>query len=387
MLENSQNQQEQVPPFAPSASELPALVRVQNSIGNEQSIPMDPRVKLLQWSVVNGRLSIVSMTGDFTGLGFVDSRELDEDSDLAIKQLQAFQMLGESQTDEVFAQFQLAIESGHNPPRVELKLSLGNDVFWVEQETLIQESPNGKPRIFSYWHDLTSQKLAESQSRILTQVFDSIPSWIFLKNKDLQYEMVNESYASVYGVTPEDCLGKNSHYLGVPKEMAEVFWADDREVFESGTPKHILCEPISINDEHRFLQTLKTPITVAETGQELLVGFCHDITYMKQIEEQIGIELRHNKTLNDINQILRTVHAPAQALEQVCKLLTGVVGLEVNVQGSGGGQHESSISNTCLYSTPIVFDDVEFALLNTAKPNSVMVLEGSEISVENKTTL
>ena len=343
-------------------------------------IPFSHRIKCVEWSVTDC-LRIISMPGDFTSLGFAESEDITKEADLLIKQQQAFQMLGESQTDELFAQFQKAIQRGKNPPGIELKFRSADEVYWVEQETVIQNSSNAADgskagiRILSYWLDITQQKKAESHAGVLTQVIDSIPSWVFIKNTSHQYELVNSSYASVHGVSPEDCIGKSSIDLGVPEELAKGnpakgirgFYNDDREVFESGQPKDILCEQIVIDGEQKYLTTRKTPIKNPETGQELLVGFCHDITYLKQIEERIGIELRYNKTLNTVNQILRSTDNPHESLDEVCQLLVTIV-------GCNSAQIQMAVSNHFdkksrpgfhLQSTPIEFDGIEIARLNT----------------------
>jgi len=353
-------------------AQIPVLTHSKAS-NQRDHIPADPRAKRIQWSVTDS-LGIISMPGDFSALGFADSEDLNEDSDLAIKQLQVFKMLGDAQTQELFAQFKQGIELGKNPPRTELKLSSGNGVYWVEQETIIQQCANGQPQVFSFWHDITRLKLVESKAQVLTQVIDAIPSWIFVKNTNHQYELVNSSYAAIYDASPEECLGKNSVELGVPEEIAKGnpdkgirgFWADDREVFESGEPKNIMCEPIVVAGEQRFLQTRKTPIKNSETGQELLVGFCHDITYLKEIEERIGIELRLNKTLNTVDHLLREVDDPYQGLDKIQQVLSETVCCnDVKVQLSDSDCAEQTPNpDVDLFSTAIMFDGIKIACLD-----------------------
>ena len=131
---------------------------------------------------------------------------------------------------------------------------------------------------------------------MLRQVVNAIPSWIFLKNSKHEYELVNDAYAAIYGVTPAECVGKTSVDLGVPQSIAEKFWADDRDVFDSDEPKIVSAEPIVIDSKLLYLNTHKSPVKDLANGQELLIGYCHDVTYQKQIEEQIWVELRFNKT-------------------------------------------------------------------------------------------
>ena len=329
-------------------------------------VPINSRAKLIQWSV-SDRLEIISMIGDFTKLGISVPPGLNEKQVLELKQLQVFEMLQETQLEKLFGQFQVAMLKGEAPGPCQLRLYADDKVYWVEQETVTQPTPDGSWRLFSYWTDVTRQEVAENNCRVLRQVIDAIPSWIFIKNSNHQYELVNQAYADTYGVSPQQCLGKNSAQLGVPREIAEKFWADDCDVFNSGRPKEMLAEPIIINGELRHLNTHKTPVRDLVNGKELLIGYCQDITYLKQIEERIGIELRFNKTLNDVNRILRSENRSHQSLVEIEQLLTKEIGCsKVDVQlDLLEKSHEEHTQVGCLYTTPVVFNGPVIAQLNT----------------------
>jgi len=329
-------------------------------------VPVNPRAKLIQWSV-SDRLEIISMIGDFTELGISVPPELNEKQVLELKQLQVFEMLQEKQIQGLFDQFQVAMRKGEAPGPSLLRLSSQDKVYWVEQETVMRATTDGSWQLFSYWSDVTRQEVAENNCCVLRQVIDSIPSWIFIKNKYHKYELVNQAYAGIYGVSPDECLGKDSAQLGVPREIAEKFWADDRDVFNSGKHKEVLAEPIVIDGELRHLNTLKTPVRNLVDGQELLIGYCQDITYLKQIEERIGIELRFNKTLNDVNRILRSDNRSHQSLVEIEQLLAREIGcLKVDIQiDLTLNKQDEEVQVGCLYATPIVFNGPVIAQLNT----------------------
>ena len=336
--------------------------------------PRDPRVKCIEWAWGEPP-TVVAIYGDFSDYGL-------NSTETKTAHYRISQLLEDSQIQKIFDQFKNAIDLEANPLSIELSVIVGDSTCWVEQEAVLQIGDDGTPRMFCYWYEVTRRSAAESKAEILKQVIDAIPSWIFLKNRDHNYEFVNSAYATCYGVEPEECIGKNSVDLGVPEELAKGnaekgirgFWTDDREVFDSGEAKEILCEPITINGEQRFLQTIKSPIAHPQTGQELLVGFCHDITYMKQIEERIGLELRHNKTLNEVNHLLRSVEDSHEILDPVCELLSCVLGgAEVEIQDciSETGTSESVLASKNdlpaserYYSEPIEIDGLEIARLN-----------------------
>ncbi len=68
----------------------------------------------------------------------------------------------------------------------------------------------------------TESLLAQSEhsERLLREVIDATPDWIYVKDLDLRYVLVNKSYASSLGLLPEDMLGKNDDELGIPQMRA-----------------------------------------------------------------------------------------------------------------------------------------------------------------------
>ena len=348
------------------------------------SIPVDPRVKCIQWSASDlletRSLKILATTGDFSSFGVAISNASKKLYPATVLQRQVFEMLRETQLGEIRDQFEAAIRHGASPDKVELKLYSGNNLFWVEQQTIIQKTPTAKLQIFSYWYDITAQKLAERDSRVLRQVVDEIPSWIFLKNSNHQYELVNEAYAAIYGVSPAECVGKTSVDLGVPQAVAEKFWADDRDVFSSGKPKDIFAEPIVIENKLRYLNTHKSPVKDLENGQELLIGYCHDISYQKQIEEQIGIELRYSQTLNQVHRILHDGSVSHQSLDEISEMLVKEIKcVEVDIQLNVSGQSKTeSKPDLSLYSVPVAFSEAQIARLNVWHDVNEPVTDGSK---------
>ena len=133
-----------------------AYVGTVNSASNNAQqgspIPVDPRVKCIQWSASELKdkrsLKVLSMTGDFSALGIVSSQPPADPVFPSARQQQVFEMLRETQLQEIRDQFETAIRSGQRPEKLELKLHFGDDVFWVEQETLIHSSPAAEPANF-----------------------------------------------------------------------------------------------------------------------------------------------------------------------------------------------------------------------------------------------
>ena len=164
----------------------------------------------------------------------------------------------------------------------------------------------------------------EEQNQFFRKILNLVPSWIFIKNSRHEYQFVNESYASIYGVTPGECLGKTAIDLGADPECAignpekgiEGFWAADHEVLATGKSVEIEAEPIFIDGQTRFLQTLKIPV-----ADDQLFGFVHDVSTLKEMESRFAIELRDNKAINLVNVALRADNEVGATLREVGRIV------------------------------------------------------------------
>src|SRR5690606_14034701 len=101
--------------------------------------------------------------------------------------------------------------------------------------------------------DVTERKRVEAEreqlisemrqsEQLLRTVIDSTPDWIYIKDLGHRYVLVNQAYSDSLHIEPEDFKGKNDLELGFPEELVKGdpshgingFWADDREVIETG---------------------------------------------------------------------------------------------------------------------------------------------------------
>ncbi|RQH17836.1 PAS domain S-box protein [Okeania hirsuta] len=90
-----------------------------------------------------------------------------------------------------------------------------------------------------------SQKSLEQERRLLRNIIDATPDWIFVKDLDHKYTLVNKAFAEAHDMKSEDMIGKNDLGVGVPKELVhgksgkgiKGFWKDDDEVVEKQDPE------------------------------------------------------------------------------------------------------------------------------------------------------
>ncbi|NJN93076.1 MAG: PAS domain S-box protein [Anaerolineales bacterium] len=182
--------------------------------------------------------------------------------------------------------------------------------IWGNLTISLIRSQSGQPHfIVVMIENITERKqmaitLAEERN-LLHSVINATPDWIFIKDELYQFRLANQAYASLFGLSPEDIVGKTDLDLGIPEYIVrgdpaqgiKGFWADDREVMTSGVTKYIPEEPSVVNGQPFILSTVKVPLADGQGKVWGVLGFVHDITELKRSEQA----LRESETL------LRTV--------------------------------------------------------------------------------
>jgi len=169
-------------------------------------------------------------------------------------------------------------------------------------------------RIFSE-RDITERKEAEHALRrsetLNRSLVEHLPQRIFIKDRDSVYVVCNANYARDLGIEPESMVGKDD-YAFHPKELADAYRADDREVMETGTLKHTEEEYLA-DGEERWVHTIKLPYRDERGDVVGLLGIFEDITERKQADKERG-RLVHD--LGNRVRELRCLHALTQLVER-----------------------------------------------------------------------
>jgi len=140
--------------------------------------------------------------------------------------------------------------------------------------------------------DITDRKRVQDrlkgQRNYLRQVIDLDPSFIFAKDEDGRFLLVNKALADHYGTTPEQMVGKYDEDFNPITSETEHFRRDDIEVVRTRKPKFIPEEAVSnaVTGETRWYQTIKVPLLTDDQTVQLL-GIAADITERKRAQEQL----------------------------------------------------------------------------------------------------
>ncbi len=171
---------------------------------------------------------------------------------------------------------------------------------------------------------------------ILTRtIIDSTPDWIFIKDQQHRYRLVNQGYAKSLHLTPEDFIGKNDLELGFPEELVkgnpekgiDGFWADDRRVMDSGEAKLIPNDLVMIDNVHHNLNTIKTPLRDAAGSVWGVLAFGRDITDLIKLEAVQSKRASQLTTVSDVSTAVATILSPEKLLQTVVDVTKEQFGL------------------------------------------------------------
>jgi len=167
------------------------------------------------------------------------------------------------------------------------------DVVDSHRFALIRQE--GKWRVIeSGEHKKAVEKLQTSETRYRT-LLESLPQKIFLKDKNLFYIFCNENYAADLKIKAEEIAGKTD-YDFYPKDLADKYRADDREVMKSGETEDINEKYIREGKEV-IVHTVKTPVRDKEGNITGVLGIFWDITSQRRAQKKL---LDYQKRLRDL---------------------------------------------------------------------------------------
>lgn len=140
--------------------------------------------------------------------------------------------------------------------------------------------------------DKTKEELLEeiallrSSNEQRQAILDASPAMIFYKDKENRFIRVNEALARSNGMSREKMEGKTMWDL-YPREAADHYWQDDKEVMVSGNPKFNIVEEMKTPHGIMWVETNKIPLRDLKGEIVGIVGFTLDITERKQAEGKV----------------------------------------------------------------------------------------------------
>ncbi|HSR34719.1 MAG TPA: PAS domain S-box protein, partial [Anaerolineae bacterium] len=113
----------------------------------------------------------------------------------------------------------------------------------------------------------TEQMLSE-QEAFLWQIIEADPNYVYVKDLEGRFILVNRSYARAFQRQPEDFLGKDSLEMRWPEEAIRGdpgkgipdILTEERRIMESGRAKLFPRGKVWLGNRWRLMSTLKVPL-------------------------------------------------------------------------------------------------------------------------------
>lgn len=193
--------------------------------------------------------------------------------------------------------------------------------------------PDGQPQyLIGLSEDITERKQAEddlSQNEaLLRTIINSTPDWVFVKNTEHRYVLVNQAYGDSFHISPSDFIGKNDIEIGFPEDIVKGnvekgirgFWTDDREVMESRQIKVVDAEPGVVDGQDVILSTVKVPLKDRDDKVWGVLGFVRDITVSKQTEQLLAKRATELEKVTQLATSMATIPDLQEMLQIVVDL-------------------------------------------------------------------
>jgi diguanylate cyclase (GGDEF)-like protein/PAS domain S-box-containing protein len=178
-------------------------------------------------------------------------------------------------------------------------------VKWVSTTKMpIRDKAGRTIGTFGISHDITGlieakDALAE-QAELLATLMEGVPDRIFFKDARSRFLRVNRAQAERFGLaSPEEAVGKTDFDF-FPREEAERFLHDEREIMRTGLPMVGKEEKRTLPDGTvRWTSSTKLPLRDRAGRVVGTFGINRDITGLKRAEEALAEQAELLQTLMD----------------------------------------------------------------------------------------
>jgi diguanylate cyclase (GGDEF)-like protein/PAS domain S-box-containing protein len=243
---------------------------------------------------------------------------LSEGRGLAALGLQPGDHVGRS-VFEIYAPFPAVIENVNRALRGEVfvaDVDIGAATFQSAFSPL--RSPDGVVTgVLGVSNDITEIRRAgqalEQRRAFLRQIIDTVPSFIFARDREGRYTLVNQAVADARGRSVKELAGKTDLEIEIPAEEAARFRRNDLEVFSTGRENRT-TETITTDaaGRPRWFQTVRRPLFGPDGQVTHVLSVATDITEERRalaIQAALFKVAATVRLGTDVAAVCREIHA------------------------------------------------------------------------------
>ncbi len=148
--------------------------------------------------------------------------------------------------------------------------------------------------------DITERERMDEALRKIQQqqraLLNNVPDMAWVKDKQSRFIAANEAFAKTFGRTPEEVVGKTDFDL-VPRELAERYIADDKQVMELRERRRIEEPFVDGAGKRTWVETIKSAFLNDQGEVAGTTGVARDITERKQMDQALRTNEERYRTL------------------------------------------------------------------------------------------
>lgn len=197
---------------------------------------------------------------------------------------------------------------------IEHRINMKGQIKWIRERAEITVNSVGQlVEALGTVEDISNRKQAEEEinqaKNLLRTVIDATPDWIFVKDKQHRFVLVNQAFADSQGLAPTAMLGRPdtdfwAEYLcyGDAAKNFRGFHADDIAALAGEKIHNIADHAILTNGKLRWLDIIKLPLRNTISGEIIgIVGYARDIT------DRLSIESKYRTLVEQIPAVTYTI--------------------------------------------------------------------------------
>jgi len=174
------------------------------------------------------------------------------------------------------------------------------------RDNFVYKLPTGE--VVAVYRDITARKQAEEDlartHELLTTVIDSSPDWIFVKDLEHRYLLVNRSFAAARGLGPSDMIGRlDTDFsdceicLGDAERGLVGYREDHRVVFAGATIRPPDNSAAMLDVSTRIFDTSKAPLRSPDGTVYGVLGYSRDVTERRAAEAEVREGFRQSEKM------------------------------------------------------------------------------------------